>query len=205
MRTPKQNGDHQPETMTERKEQRRGEGRRVARRPMFRAKQRTDGDRQRRRLPRLHALTIRQAAATTDKTAKTGGNCQIRDRKRTKCIRTCKNRNICLHIRTIWKGKPPGGGRISCKIRRKWTAPAPADHHRHHLTTTRTATRGEVYKPEGQSLFPLLRNSPPRSHVPHSGTPIRVSHASYRQVRGRGGGFETGSKKRNGQKAEVEK
>ena len=118
-------------------------------------------------------------------------------------MRTCKKRDIPLHIRTIWKGKHPGGGRISCKIRRKWTAPAPADHHRHHLTTTRTATQGEVYKPEGQSLFSLLRNSPPRSHVPHSGTPILVSQASYRQVRGRGGGFETGSKKRNGQKAEV--
>lgn len=84
MRTPEQNGDHQPETMTERKEQRRGEGRRVARRPMFRAERRADGDRQRRRVPRLHALTIRQAAAVTDKTAKTGENRQIRGRKRTK-------------------------------------------------------------------------------------------------------------------------
>lgn len=65
-RTPEQNGDHQPETMTERKERRRGEGRRVARRPMFRAEQRTDGDRQRRRVPRLHALTIRQTAAGPD-------------------------------------------------------------------------------------------------------------------------------------------
>lgn len=64
---------------------------------------------------------------------------------------------------------------------------------------------GEVYKSEGQSPFSMLRNSPPRSHVPHSGTPIRVSQASYRQVRGRGGGFETGSKKRNGQKVKVEK
>ena len=51
---------------------------------MFRAEQLTDGDRQRRRVPRLHALTIRQAAATTDKTAKTGGNRQIRGRKQTK-------------------------------------------------------------------------------------------------------------------------
>ena len=48
---------------------------------MFRAEQRTDGDRQRGGCPRLHALTIQQAAATTDKTAKTGGNRQIRDRK----------------------------------------------------------------------------------------------------------------------------
>lgn len=48
-RTPEKDGDHQPETMTERKEHRRGEGRRVARRPMFRAEQLTDGDRQRRR------------------------------------------------------------------------------------------------------------------------------------------------------------
>jgi hypothetical protein len=51
---------------------------------MFRAEQRTDGDQQRRRVPRLHALTIRQAAATTDKTAKTGGNRQIRSQKQTK-------------------------------------------------------------------------------------------------------------------------
>lgn len=109
-------------------------------------------------------------------------------------MRTCKKRDIPLHIRTIWKGKHPGGERISCKIRRKWTAPAPADHHRHHLTTYRTATRGEVYKPEGQSLFSLLRNSPPRSHVPHSGTPICVSHASYRQVRGRGVVLKPGRK-----------
>ena len=50
-RTPEQNGDHQREALTGRKEQRRGEGRRVARRPMFRAEQRTDGDRQRRRSP----------------------------------------------------------------------------------------------------------------------------------------------------------
>ena len=48
-RTPEQNGDHQREALTGRKEQRRGEGRRVARRPMFRAEQLTDGDRQRRR------------------------------------------------------------------------------------------------------------------------------------------------------------
>ena len=51
---------------------------------MFRAEQLTDGDRQRRRVPRLHALTIRQAAATTGKTDKTGGNRQIRNQKRTK-------------------------------------------------------------------------------------------------------------------------
>lgn len=64
---------------------------------------------------------------------------------------------------------------------------------------------GEVYNSEGQKKSAVRRNSHPRSHVPLSGTPIRASHASYRQVRGRGGGFETGSKKRNGQKAEVEK
>lgn len=63
MRTPEQNGDHQREALTGRKERRRGEGRRVARRPMFRAEQRTDGDRQRRRVPRLHAVTIQQTAA----------------------------------------------------------------------------------------------------------------------------------------------
>lgn len=48
-RTPEQNGDHQREALTGRKEHRRGEGRRIARRPMFRAEQLTDGDRQRRR------------------------------------------------------------------------------------------------------------------------------------------------------------
>lgn len=83
-RTPEQNGNHQRETLTGRKEQRRGEGRRVAPRPMFRAEQLTDGTGSGGGVPRLHALTIRQAAATTDKTAKTGGNRQIRGRKRTK-------------------------------------------------------------------------------------------------------------------------
>ena len=66
-RTPEQNGDHQREAPTGRKERRRGEGRRVARRPMFRAEQRTDGDRKRRRVPRHHALTLRQTAAGTDR------------------------------------------------------------------------------------------------------------------------------------------
>lgn len=102
-------------------------------------------------------------------------------------MRTCKKRDIPLHIRTIWKEKHPGGGRISCKIRRKWTAPAPADH-------PQDGNPGEVCKPERQSLFSLLRNSPPRSHVPHSGTPIRVSQASYRQVRGRGVVLKPGRK-----------
>ena len=51
---------------------------------MFRAEQLPDEDRQRRRVPRLHAVTIRQAAAAADKTTKTGGNRQIKDRKRTK-------------------------------------------------------------------------------------------------------------------------
>ena len=83
-RTTEKDGDHQREALTKRKERRRGEGRRGARRPMFRAEQLTGGDRQRRRVPRLHAVTIRRAAAATDKTAKTGGNRQIRDRKRTK-------------------------------------------------------------------------------------------------------------------------
>lgn len=65
-RTTEKDGDHQREALTGRKERRRGEGRRVARRPMFRAEQLTDGDRQRRRGPRLHALTIRQTAAGPD-------------------------------------------------------------------------------------------------------------------------------------------
>lgn len=38
------------------------------------------------------------------------------------------------------------------------------------LTAARTATRGEVYKSEGQSLFSLLRNSPPRLNVLHIGS-----------------------------------
>lgn len=62
-RTPERDRDRQQETLTGRKERRRGEGRRVARRPMFQAEQLTDGDQQRRRAPWLHALTIRQAAA----------------------------------------------------------------------------------------------------------------------------------------------
>lgn len=41
---------------------------------MFRAEQLTDGDRQRRRVPWLHAVTVRQAAAVTDQG---GGECRI--------------------------------------------------------------------------------------------------------------------------------
>lgn len=48
-RTTKKDGDNQRQALTGRKERRRGEGRRVARRPMFRAEQLTDRDRQRRR------------------------------------------------------------------------------------------------------------------------------------------------------------
>ena len=65
-RTTEKDGDHQREALTGRKERRRGEGGRVARRPMFRTERRADGDRQRRRVPRLHALTIRQTAAGPD-------------------------------------------------------------------------------------------------------------------------------------------
>lgn len=80
----------------------------------------------------------------------------------------------------------------------RWPPPAPPDHHQ-------DGNPGEVYKPEGQSLFALLRNSPPRLHVPFS-----VSQSAFlTQVTGKlgvgGGSFETGSKKRNGQKGEVEK
>lgn len=179
---------------------------------MFRAEQRTDGDRQRRRSPAPCRDHPADGSRRGPRTAKTGGNRQTRGRKRTKCKRTCKNRNICLHIRTICKGKHPGGGRIPCKIRRKWPPPPPPGR-------PRTATRGgglqigraKPFLPATQLSPPpkcspyrsnirAISLSPPLSHVPHSGTPIRVSQASYRQVRGRGGGFETGSKKRNGQR-----
>ena len=108
-------------------------------------------------------------------------------------MRTCKNRHIPLHIRTIWKGKPPGGGCISCKIRRKWTAPAPADHHRHYLTTARTATRGRFTNRKGKAFSPCYATLLPAPMFP-SPTPIRVSHASYRQVRGRGVVLKPGRK-----------
>ena len=69
-------------------------------------------------------------------------------------MRTCKKSDIPLHIRTIWKGMHSGGGRFSCKIRRKWTAPAPAGHHRHHMTTPRTATRGRFTNRKGKAFSP---------------------------------------------------
>lgn len=93
-------------------------------------------------------------------------------------MRTCKKCNIPLHIRTIWKGKHPGGGRFSCKIRRKWTAPAPADHHRHHLTTTRTATRGRFTNRKGKAFSPCYATLPPASMFP---TPAHQS-AFLKQV-----------------------
>lgn len=109
-------------------------------------------------------------------------------------MRTCKNKYICFHIRTIWKGKHPGGGRISCKIRRKWRAPAPADHHRHHLTTTRTATRGRFTNRKGKAFSPCYATLLPAPMFPLSGTPIRVSQASCWQVRGRGVVLKPGRK-----------
>lgn len=48
--------------------------------------------------------------------------------------------------------------------------------HRYHLTT-RTGTRGEVYKSGGRSLFDVLRNSSPCFHVPFS-----VSNTALTQV-----------------------
>lgn len=96
-------------------------------------------------------------------------------------MRTCKNQHICFHIRTIWKGKHPGGGRISCKIRRKWTAPAPAGHHRHHLTTTRTATRGRFTNRKGKAFSLCYATLPPSPMFP---SPAHQS-AFLKQVTGK--------------------
>lgn len=172
-------------------------------------------------IPSLHAVTIRQTAAGADrgqpKTAKTknftksGGKSFANDRKLAKIA------TFLYILGQYGKESPPAAGTFLAKS-------GVNDRHRHHLHAPGRQPGGEVYKSEGRSLLSLLRNSPPRPnvlhtgsniraislspprpHVPLSGTPIRASHASYRQVRGRGGGFETGSKKRNGQKAEVEK
>lgn len=113
-------------------------------------------------------------------------------------MRTCKKCDIPLHIRTIWKGKHPGGGRFSCKIRRKWTAPAPADHHRHHLTTTRTATRGRFTNRKGKAFSPCYATLLPAYTFPFPAPyPCRIPVFGLvsTQTGGRGGGFETGSKK----------
>ena len=60
----------------------------------------------------------------------------------------------------------PGGGRISCKIRWKWTAPAPAGHHRHHLTTPRTATRGRFTNRKEKSFSLCYATLLPASMFP---------------------------------------
>lgn len=175
---------------------------------MFRAEQRTDGDRQRRRSPAPCRDHPADSSRRRPRTAKTGGNRQIRDRKRAKCIKTCKNYNIPLHIRTICKGKHPGGGLFSCKIRRKWTAPAPADHHRHHLNTPRTATRGRFTNRKSKAFSPCYATLLLAYTFPFPAPyPCRIPVFGLvpTQTVGRGGGFETGSKKRNGQKAETEK
>ena len=62
--TEEQTPDHQPETLTIKKEHWRGEGRGVARRPMFRADRLTAGDHRRRQADQLHAPDIQQTADT---------------------------------------------------------------------------------------------------------------------------------------------
>lgn len=96
-------------------------------------------------------------------------------------MRTCKKCDIPLHIRTIWKGKHPGGGRFSCKIRRKWTVPAPADHHRHHMNTPRTATRGRFTNRKGKAFSPCYATLLPAPMFP---TPAHQS-AFLKQVTGK--------------------
>ena len=154
---------------------------------MFRAEQRTDGDRQRRQVRQLHALPIRQTAAATGKTDKTERNARELARK---------NVSVRITYNNTHGNKRNGGG-----ILQNWHKNAgrqPVRHaHRQRRPLPAQHQGGEVYNSEGQKESAVCCNSPPRhssylvispprSHVPLSGTPIRDSHAIYRQVRGRG-------------------
>lgn len=173
---------------------------------MFRAKRLTADDHRRQQVHQPHALPIRQTAATTGEdcrgTRETGRNTPPLP----KMQENLQEKEFPCALHTIMRTQTGGAAVLSCKIGVKMQDGSPRAMPNisgaHRLPSIKG---GEVYNSEGQKKSAVRRNSPPRSHVPLSGTPIRASHASYRKVRGRGGGFETGSKKRNGQKAEVEK
>nr|DAH41098.1 MAG TPA: hypothetical protein [Caudoviricetes sp.] len=132
---------------------------------MFRAEQRADGDRQRRRAPWLHAVTIRQAAGPHRKRPKPAEIVKSEHESGRNERELAKIGTFLYILGQYGKECHPAAGLFPAKS----GGNDGQRHHWHHLNTTRTATLGEVYKPEGQSLFSLLRNSPPSPHVPFPG------------------------------------
>ena len=93
---------------------------------MFRAEQRTDGDRQRRRAPWLHALTIRQAAATTGEdcrgTRETGRNAPPLP----KMQENLQEKEFPCVLHTIMRTQTGGAAALSCKIGAKMQDGSPS-------------------------------------------------------------------------------
>ena len=123
-------------------------------------------------IPGLHAVTIRQTAAGADrgqpKPAKTKNFTKSEGKSGRNERELAKIGTFVYILEQYVKESPPAAGVFLAK-------PGVNDRHRHPLTISRTATRGgEVYKSEGQNLFSMLRNSPLRLNVLHTGSNIRA-------------------------------
>lgn len=99
---------------------------------------------------------------------------------------------------------------VSCKVGAKMQEALPMGGRPREMPPTDGAIGGQVYNSEGARLSSAPRNSPSRLHVPFQGPytiikTINGASVRYRQVRGRGVVLKPNGKKRNGQKAEVEK
>ena len=159
----------------------------------------------------LHALTIQQTAAATGedcrKTRETSGNPPQSPEMQV----NLQEKAFACVLHTIMRTETGGAAAQSCKIGAKMQDGSPLHHARPPAAaTTCPASGGEVYNSEGQKGNAVRRNSPPCIHVPFHVFYMVISTqnadaASYRQVRGEGGGFETDAKKRNCQKVEVKK
>lgn len=142
---------------------------------MFRAEQLTDGGRQRRRAPRSHAVTIRQAAATTDKTAETGGNVPPLSKMQEKL----QEKSFPCVLHTIIPTETGRASAASCKIGAKMQEAQAMSGRLRGVLTTEGTKGGRVYNSEGARLSPAPRNSSPRLHVPFFGS-ISMSHTRIR-------------------------
>ena len=178
---------------------------------MFRAEQLTDGDRQRRRVRQLHALPIRQTAATTGENRRRTREPVRNAPSSPEMQEKLQEKEFPCALHTIIRTHTDSAAVQSCKIGAKMQGVCPGA-----MTTTRGVHHppgirgGEVYNSEGQKGSTVRRNSPSRLHVPFYISYMVISTRKtdveiYQQVGGEGGGFETGSKKRNGQKIEGEK
>lgn len=162
---------------------------------MFRAEQRTDGDRQRRRVRQLHALpiqqTVRHSGTDCRRTRETRRNPPSSPEMQEKL----QEKEFPCVLHTIIPTETSGTVSASCKIGVKMqegstrdTTPTAGDYH------PAGVRGGEVYNSDGQKESAALCNSPPRIHVPFHVSHMAISAqnddaASYQQVGGEGGWF----------------